>query len=713
MPFRHLPAEPLLAPENGGATRPPGEPKAASRLGYVADDPLIGRVLSQKYRVVRLIGRGGMGRVYEAEHQRLGKKCALKVLSADLEDDGSLRERFLWEPRMASEFDHPNIIRVSDVDEDDGRLYIVMDLIEGSDLRALLRNGPLSPDRALRIVGQAAAALDHAHARGLIHRDVKPANILVGGGDHVVLTDFGLAKSANRIQSLTVTGGFFGSISYAAAEQFDARGAEPASDRYALGCVLWECLTGKAPFAGYTDLEIIRGHLGPAAPRMVGNFPTPALDDVFAKALAKDPLARYATAQDMVDAAATALAEETREQTRAAPKRPERPPTEPIERSAAAPPVPVPAAGALDDAALSRATARYPRSDERPPVVVPPGPETPSAAQRLERMLRRPVALAAVALPIAAVGGVVLGASTGSTKHLSTTTTVTQPAPKAKTITANGLTLTLPATWRSRALPPSLATAAKRPGVYLSSTAYPNRFLAVFVPRAKPWLPPGATAHAARAVKLGTRQALRLARVEARLGKGTQSEFVMTPYVTSTTRGDVVIACGRIPASSADTSKTPLETSFAQECERLASTLRIRGARPLALLPLAAGVASVRKALATLSDARGRENANLGSATRVTQIAAASRLATSYETAKSQVSRLRPALGIRRARAHVLVDLHAESLAFMQLFSAGTSGSAQGWTNSANAVKIQDGQLLKDLTALDAALAGKAYALGS
>jgi Protein kinase domain len=681
----------------------------------VADDPLIGSVLSQKYLVVRLIGRGGMGRVYEAEHQRLGKKCALKVMSADLDDDGSLRERFLWEPRMASEFDHPNIIRVSDVDEDDGRLYIVMDLIQGSDLRALLRDGPLPPDRALRIVGQAAAALDHAHARGLIHRDVKPANILVGAGDHVVLTDFGLAKSANRAQSLTVTGGFFGSVSYAAPEQFDSRGAEPASDRYALGCVLWECLSGQAPFAGSTDLEIIRGHLDDAVPHFAGDLPTPALDDVFAKALAKDPQARYATAQDLVDDAAAALAEENRGHTRAIPKRPERPPSAPAERRATKQRVQVPEAralDALDEAALSRATARYQRPAERPPAVVSPRAETPGAVERLGRTFRRPLVLAAVALPIAAVGGVVLGSSTGSTTHLPTTRTVTDPAPKPKTITAHGLVLTLPATWHSRALPPSLAHAAKRPGAYVTSAAYPNRFLAVFGPAAKLWLPPGATAHAARAVTLGKREALRLAPLEARLGQGTQPVFFMTPYVTSTSRGDVLIACGRTSTASAGTSKT-LEKSFEEECERLASTLRISGARALGVLPLKSDVASARQALTTLSNTRKRENASLSSPARATQIAASSSLATSYLEAAKSVARLRPALGIRGARAQLLLGLHAEWLAFKALAAAGASGSAERWQTSADTVVKRDGQLRNDLHALDDALAGKAYALGS
>jgi hypothetical protein len=184
----------------------------------------------------------------------------------------------------------------------------------------------------------------------------------------------------------------------------------------------------------------------------------------------------------------------------------------------------------------------------------------------------------------------------------------------------------------------------------------------------------------------------------------------MTLYVTSTSHGDVLIACGRV---SPATSKTRLETSFRQECERLASTLRISGARALGVLPLKTGVASARDALTTLSNARKLANANLSSTSRATQIAAASGLATSYETAANQVARLRPALGIRGPRAGVVLGLQAEGRAFTALAAAGTSGSAENWKTSAETVRMRDQQLRDDLKALDAALAGKPYALGS
>ena len=204
-----------------------------------------GRRLSD-YTLERTLGRGGMGVVYAAEDRRLGRRVALKVLSPALDDRADFRARFLRESRLAASIDHPNVIPVYEAGEaEGGQLFIAMRLVEGTDLRRrLCLEGKLEPARALTIVGQTANALDAAHARGLLHRDVKPANILLAsdetGHDHVYLSDFGLAVPDRGPLG---DGSFHGTAQYVAPEQIEGR-PEPRSDVYSLACVLFECLTG-------------------------------------------------------------------------------------------------------------------------------------------------------------------------------------------------------------------------------------------------------------------------------------------------------------------------------------------------------------------------------------------------------------------------------------------------------------------------------------
>ena len=171
------------------------------------------------YRIERLLGRGGMSSVYLAEHLRLQRKVALKLMAPELADDERFRERFLRESQLAASLDHPNVVPVYDADESGGVLYIAMRYVEGSDLRELLRRySPLPPARAVAIVGHAAAGLDAAHRRGLVHRDVKPGNILIGEDDHVYVSDFGLTKQASSQSGLTATGQLVGTVDYVAPE---------------------------------------------------------------------------------------------------------------------------------------------------------------------------------------------------------------------------------------------------------------------------------------------------------------------------------------------------------------------------------------------------------------------------------------------------------------------------------------------------------------
>src|SRR3954468_6489792 len=234
-----------------------------------------------------------MSSVYLAEHLRLHRKVALKLMASELADDERFRERFLRESQLAASLDHPNAVPVYGADESGGVLYIAMRYVEGSDLRELLRRySPLPPARAVAIVGQAAAGLDAAHRRGLVHRDVKPGNILIGEDDHVYVSDFGLTKQASSQSGLTATGQLVGTVDYVAPEQIQGGTVDGRADVYSLGCVAFECLTGRPPFRKETDVATLWSHIQDAAP------PTDdaATDRVLARALAKKPDDRYASA---------------------------------------------------------------------------------------------------------------------------------------------------------------------------------------------------------------------------------------------------------------------------------------------------------------------------------------------------------------------------------------------------------------------------------
>ena len=278
-------------------------------------DPRLGTTIGG-YRIESLIGRGGMSVVYLAEDLHLGRKVALKLLAPELAADEKFRERFVRESRLAASLEHPNIVTVYEARETDGLLYIAMRYVAGTDLKSLIvREGPLDPERTISIVSQAASALDTAHAEGLIHRDVKPGNVLItprGGSlatDRVYLSDFGLTKRATSDSGITATGQFVGTLDYAAPEQFEARALDGRADVYSLGCVLYECLTGEVPFPKENQAALVYAHLSSPPPKVTDRQPNlpSAIDPVVARAMAKRAQDRYPSAGDLAHAAADAL----------------------------------------------------------------------------------------------------------------------------------------------------------------------------------------------------------------------------------------------------------------------------------------------------------------------------------------------------------------------------------------------------------------------
>ncbi len=266
----------------------------------IGDFPAGSQITS--YQIEQLIGRGGMAVVYRAVDVRLGRPVALKILAPELARDDAFRQRFIRESRAGAAVDHPNIIPVFEAGEAENVLFIAMRYVAGQDVRALIeRTGRLSARRAVGIVTQVASALDAAHAHGLIHRDVKPANMLlasVGDGrtpDHVYLSDFGLSKQAVSTGSLTRTGQFLGTIDYMSPEQVEGRPTDGRTDLYALACAAFEMLTGDPPFRREQNLAVMWAQVSATPPSVLVKRPDlpPEVDQVMAKALAKSPADRH------------------------------------------------------------------------------------------------------------------------------------------------------------------------------------------------------------------------------------------------------------------------------------------------------------------------------------------------------------------------------------------------------------------------------------
>ena len=284
----------------------------------VSDDPRVGTELAG-YRIESLLGSGGMGVVYLAEDLRLKRRVALKVLAAAVAEDRSFRDRFLRESELAASIDHPNIVPVYEAGTAEDLLFIAMRYVEGRDLKARLGRGRLDPADAIGLLAQVSSALDAAHARGLVHRDVKPSNVLLDtgarpdGSDHVYLADFGITKRVSEESRLGDDGHILGTIDYVAPEQIAGDAVDGRADVYSLGCVLYECLVGHAPFPRASDLAVVFAHLEAEPPTPSSERPElpAALDAVIARALAKEPEQRYASCNELARAALAVAVDET------------------------------------------------------------------------------------------------------------------------------------------------------------------------------------------------------------------------------------------------------------------------------------------------------------------------------------------------------------------------------------------------------------------
>jgi serine/threonine-protein kinase len=360
-----------------------------------------------RYRLVELLGRGGMGEVWRAHDTDTDRIVAIKVLPVNFSDNDDFKQRFRRGAHAAARLNTPHVVPIHHYGEIDGRLYVDMRLIEGRDLQTVLADGPMEPGRAVRVIEGIALALHAAHEVGLLHRDVKPSNILLDRHDFAYLIDFGIARAADETR-LTKSGNTIGTFAYIAPERLGTRAEEDArADIYSLACVLYECLTGSPPFASDTMAGLVAAHLNTPPPQPSTTQPNvPAqFDPVIATGMAKDPDNRYATTVELASAAHDAI-------TTPIPRPAQKIRTPPAFETNPAPPTPATEPAAQQQPADLNLAATQERPPGRPPVPQPrpadrPPPQigtpVPPWGQRPRRRLKWPL-IAAVIVILAAAG---------------------------------------------------------------------------------------------------------------------------------------------------------------------------------------------------------------------------------------------------------------------------------------------------------------------
>ncbi|MEA2221039.1 MAG: hypothetical protein QOJ35_3665, partial [Solirubrobacteraceae bacterium] len=620
------------------------------------------------------VGKGGMGVVYRAEDLQLGRKVALKLLSPELAENEGFRERFVSESRLAAAIDHPHIIPLYGAMDAEGLLFLIMRYVDGIDLKALLkRDAPLAPERAFTIVGQIADALDAAHARGLVHRDVKPANVLVDvttsaqASEHCYLTDFGLTKDTSQDIALTATGQFVGTIPYVAPEQIDGAGQGPATDQYALACVLFECLTGHTPYERKTELDVMWAHLNDDPPSITELRPDlpDDLDAVIAKALAKEPEERYETCGAMVAAARAAIAAQT------------------VASQTVVSSTPRPA----DDGA----TRVSPRIDQgaTAEAEAPPADATrvsaPPAVAAAPTRGRLAVAIAAVAAMVAAgVAGVVVGG--GGQKA----------APVAANVAATGgLSLRFPTEWETLPAPPEIPGLPFQDRIAIGPRAASGRqaLLAGRVTASGTRLLPAklvagqdGTDAPHDAVRIGKADAFRFANLHPAGLTGAA-----TIYLLLTDRGRTAIACYAATPSPA----------FDRSCADVAASLELTGAKALDLAPSPRYATALTRALADAASMRTAGGRRIAAAkTSVAQAAAAGDLAKAYAAAARRLRQLPAPVVARDANGAIATALDDTGAAFSRAATAARTHDRGGYRRAGAAVRRADAALRSAVGAL-------------
>lgn len=589
------------------------------------------------YRIENLIGRGGMGAVYEATQLSLKRTVALKILSDDVSSDAVFRERFRREGIVQATLEHPNIVPIYEAGGSDSELFLAMRLVRGKNLKQLIVLKELDSDRVLSIASQVAAALDAAHRGGLIHRDIKPQNILVEE-EHAFLADFGLTKATGEL-GLTRTGLQPGTLDYMSPEQFKNRPATRMSDIYALGAVLYECVSGVVPFPRDSEAAVMYAHLEEPLPPLTrhrADLPT-TVDEVMARAMAKDPANRPATAAELVATLDQALrGGEVPEQERVAAPTGERSSRKRV-------------ADTIVDRPLPTSRREQSKAQTR-------------RTNPAKLILVGGTALAATAL--AGFAGLAVGRSQAKASLVG-----------SKVASRGALAFSYPATWHvAHGLSlvgfhfgePIAVAGRSGAGVIAGSidagapSFVPktlNRVLAV--PPPKP-----------SAVGVGGVEGYRVSPLHLK-----HSTRALALYVFPTTKGTVAAACfGPAEAGS----------KLAAECASIIGTIRLRGAKPLGVAPSETYAQRVRSAFARLAGQRSEGRASLAKAGKsAAQAQAAARVASAYRRAAGSLQKT--ATGPRDASANraIVVALRAAANAYTSLSNAAKTEDSTAYAQAA------------------------------
>jgi serine/threonine protein kinase len=645
------------------------------------------------FRIIDVIGLGGMAIVYRAEQVSLGRRVALKVLAPQLTGDEAFRERFRREGRSVAALDHPHILDVFDSGEADGQLFLAMRLVEGETLGDRMSAVGLSAAQTSNVLTAIASALDCAHDAGVVHRDVKPQNILLGVGGHPYLADFGVAKAAEGGLGLTATGGFVGSVNYAAPEQIRGERVTAASDIYSLTAVLFQCLTGRVPYPRDTDVSVMHAHLNEPPPTLRDHTPAaPALDRVLARGMAKEPEQRYPTAGALLTDALAALGDLS------AAQRTVTPAFTPVPQSGLSDPVGVPEPETVEDRiepmiAVAQSSAPDEQAVPAPPpaaavsgateIVSPaeralgrslgertiadgrrerPAPSETPAPGRGRRYLVGGVALLAVL--VAGVLAVVVGSL--GTHHQAKATAAVVPT---RVVHADPWTLQYRAPWtRTRQAPAAIRTLVGPGTVTLHAGA---ASLTAGVLKRSAAIPGGSPP------SLGKPDSSNTTRVDGHLSR----EYVlrgMAVFVLPAAAADLVLVC-----KGAGSTLTA--------CERLARSARVSDVQLLAPgvnSALARRVGSLVHADVTALRQLGHLRGSFGARAK-----AARRLARADGVAAGAIRHLAAPARYRPPLSKLRTALIREQAALLRLAAAASAGRRESYARSASSVMSLSGSV--------------------
>ena len=618
-----------------------------------------------------------MGAVYRATQLSLTRTVALKVLSAEFGDDPGFRERFRREGQLQAALDHPHIVTVYEAGETEHGLFLAMRLVRGPTLKEMIQSEELDANRSVAILGSVADALDSAHAVGLIHRDVKPQNILIAARDHAYLADFGLTKAAGEGR-LTATGQFMGTIDYVAPEQVQGEDASARSDVYALTGVFHECLTGAVPFARATEAAVLYAHISDPPPKITERRPDlpEALDKVIAKGMAKQPDDRYATPGELLREAALALGKSTEGVTKPAP-------APSGDRGGPGPiaPAGAPTAESPQLAGALKATAGAPTAARGAPTAG--APAEPAAGERRSPAFAVVAVAAAAAL---AVAGYVAGSS-GSEGEES--------ADFASSASAGNLGLSFPASWERLSGKPEVPGIDMSDPIVLAPGSRPQGQLAAgLVAAAGPTLMP-ASFRKLLPDEPGPGDPVRLGKIEAYRYDGLRPEGLdgrVTLYTAPTSGGVATIAC-TINGQAAE---------LLDECEGMATTLELSGVKAFALGPSEGYAKSLTGALDKLGSARQSDEAALRRATtQGAQGTAATRLEKDYTAAARALARAEVSPADQDANERIVAALREIAGAYRRTASAAGGGDSGAFASAAGDVRSGGRRLERALAALE------------